>query len=38
MEAQLVLAILKQHVEFELQQERTAELKAELTLHTGPYL
>jgi hypothetical protein len=34
MEAQLVLAILNRHVEFELQQERTAGLKAELTSHT----
>jgi hypothetical protein len=34
MVAQLVPAILNQHVELELQQERTAGLKAELTLHT----
>ena len=34
MKAQLVLAILNQQVEFELQQERTAGLKAELTSHT----
>jgi cytochrome P450 len=34
MEAQLVLAILNQRVEFELEQERSVKPKAELTLHT----
>lgn len=37
MEAQLVLAILNQCVEFELEQDRSVGLKPELTLHTdGP--
>lgn len=37
MEAQLVLAILNQRVEFELEQDQPVKPKAELTLHTeGP--